>query len=118
MFCVETCSFLPKCQCDSRDLAGQRQTSHLRLHPLGQQIGVEVVERSCTTTGVGGRTLENLLHLMVVILIQPTNLRWLFGALQPSVHITMLRAVVRLHSQATIGPELLGSGDARQRATS
>src|ERR1039457_7652870 len=35
LFCVETSSLLPKCQSNGRDLARQRQTSHLRLHPLG-----------------------------------------------------------------------------------
>jgi len=42
---------------------------------------------------------------MVVIFIQTTNLLWLFGTLQLSVHITMLCAIVRL-PQATIGPQL------------
>src|ERR1700677_899060 len=96
MFCVETSSLLPKCQGNRRDLACERQTSHLRLHPLGQQTRVEIAERSTTTTGARGRTFEDLLHLMVMILIQTTNLLWLLGTLQSSIHITMLCAVVRL----------------------
>ena len=36
MFCVEAPSFFPKCQRDGRDLACQREASHLRLHSLGQ----------------------------------------------------------------------------------
>ena len=104
--CVETCSFLPKCQSDGRDLARQRQTSHLRLHPLGQQSDVEIAEWSRTTTGGRGRTLEDLLHLMIVILIQTTPLLGLLGTLQLSTHKALLRAVVRFHPQATIGPKL------------
>ena len=43
LFGVETFSSLPKCQSNDRDLARQRQTSHLRLHALGQQGRVEIV---------------------------------------------------------------------------
>src|SRR5438445_13798982 len=46
LFCVETFSSLPKCQSNGRDFARQRQTSHLRLHVLGQQSRVEIVEGS------------------------------------------------------------------------
>src|SRR5271170_4320243 len=106
MFCVETFSFLPKCQRDGRDLACEREASHLRLHPLGQQSCVKVLQWSRATTGAQGRTFEDLLHLVVVILIQTTDLLWLFGTLQLSVYITMLCAVVRLYPQATVGPQL------------
>jgi hypothetical protein len=70
LFCVETFSSLPQCQSNGRDLAHQRPTSHLRLHALGQQSLVEIVERSRPTAGPGGRTLEDLFHLMIVISIQ------------------------------------------------
>src|SRR5580700_1113123 len=106
MLCVETFSFLPKCQRNRRDLACEREASHIRLHPLGQQSCVKVLQWSRATTGAHGRTLEDPLHLVVVILIQATDLMWLFGTLQLSVHITMLRAVVRLHSQTAVGPQL------------
>ena len=70
LFGVETFLLLPKCQSNGRDLARQRQTSHLRLHALGQQSRVKIMEWSRTTAGPGGRTLEDLLHLMVVVLIR------------------------------------------------
>src|ERR1017187_10482103 len=63
------------------DLARQCQTRHLRLHPLGQQSRVEIMEWSRTTAGSGGRTLEDLFHLMVVISIQTTDLLGFFGTL-------------------------------------
>src|SRR5271157_3021393 len=106
LFCVETFSSLPKCQSNGRDLARQRQTSHLRLHPLGQQSRVEIVERSRTTAGPGGRTLEDLFHLMVVVPIETTELLGFLGALQLSTDKAELRTVVRLNTQATIGPQL------------
>ncbi len=106
MFCVERFSFLPKCQRNGRDLAWEREASHIRLHPLGQQPCVKVLQWSCATTGAHGRTFEDHLHLVVVVLIQTTDLLWLFGALQLSVHITMLGAVVRFHSQTAVGPQL------------
>ena len=106
MFCVETSSFFPKCQRDGRDLACEREASHFRLHSPGQQSCVKILQWSRATTGAQGRTFEDPLHLVVVILIQTTDLLWLFGTLQLSVHITMLRTVVRLHPQTTVGPQL------------
>src|SRR5258707_15500986 len=106
LFDVETFLLFPKCQGDGRDLARQRQTRHLRLHPFGQQTRVEIVERSRATTGPGGRTLEDLLHLMVVISIQPTNLLGFPGALHLSADKAVLRTVMGLNAQATVGPEL------------
>src|ERR1700740_2706922 len=106
MFSVEAFSFLPKCQGDGRDLPCEREACHIRLHSLGQQFFVKVLQWSRATAGAHGGTLEDLLHLVVVILVQTTDLLWLFGTLQLSIHITMLRAVVRLHCQATVGPQL------------
>src|SRR5208282_2228061 len=91
---------------DGRDLARQRQTSHLRLHPLGQQSRVEIVERPRSTAGPGGRTLEDLFHLVIVISIQTTELLGFFGTLHLSANKAVLRAVVCLNPQAAIGPEL------------
>src|SRR5580692_9463762 len=45
----------------------------LRLHALGQQSRVKLVERSRATTGPGGRTLEDLFHLRVVVPIDLTR---------------------------------------------
>src|ERR1022692_1890385 len=106
LFDVETFLLLPKCQGNGRDLARQRQPRHLRLHPLGQQRRVEIMERSPATAGPGSRTLEDLFHLMIVISIQPTNLLGFLGALQLSAHKAVLRTVVGLNAQPTVGPEL------------
>src|SRR5580658_2242612 len=74
LFDVETFLLLPKCQSYGRDLPRQRQTSHLRLHPLGQQSRVDIAERSRATASPSGRTLEDLFHGMIVISIQTTDL--------------------------------------------
>ena len=82
MFSVETFSFLPECQRDGRDLACERETCHIGLHSLGQQSFVKVLQWSGATTGAHGRTLEDLLHLVVVILVQAPDQLRLFGTLQ------------------------------------
>jgi len=92
MFSVETVSFLPKCQRDGRDLPCEREACHIGLHSLGQQSFVKVLQWSGTMTGAHGRTFEDLLHLVVVILVQATDLLRLFGTLQLAIHITMLSA--------------------------
>jgi len=55
------------------------------------------MERSHPTAGPGGRTLENLFHLMVVVLIETTDLLGFFGTLHLSANISVLRTVVRLN---------------------
>src|ERR1700683_4482046 len=96
----------PKCQSNGCNLACQGQTRHLRLHALGQQSRVEIVERSPATAGPGGGALEDLFHLMVVISIQTTELLRFLRELQLSTHKTVLRTVVGLNAQPTVGPEL------------
>ena len=103
---VEMGSFLPKCQSNGRDFACQGQTCHLWLHPLGQQTRVEIVERSLPTAGHGRRILEDGLHIMIMILIEPTNLLWFLGTLQLSAHVTVLRTVARIDRETTISPQL------------
>src|ERR1700739_1748471 len=106
LFGVETFLVFPKCQSNGRDLARQGQTRHLRLHALGQQSRVEIVERSPATAGAGGRALEDFFHFMVVISIQTTELLRFLGELQLSTHKAVLRTVVGLNAQAAVGPEL------------
>src|ERR1039458_10352461 len=106
LFCVETFLLLPKCQSNGRDLARQCQASHLGLPALGKQSLIEIMEWSRGTAGPGGRSLEDLFRLMVVVLIETTNLLGFFGTLHLSANISVLRTVVRLNAQATIGPQL------------
>src|SRR2546428_13970984 len=57
-FCVEVFSLLPKSQRNGCNLARQRETRHRRLYAFRQRRLVEILERSGTHTGHGGRTLE------------------------------------------------------------
>src|ERR1700719_2549464 len=98
--------FLPKCQRNGSDLARQCHASQLRLHPSGQQTRITILEWSRTKSGAQGRTFEDLLHRMVVILIESANLLWFLRPLQLSVHVTVLRAVVCLYCQTDVGPQL------------
>ena len=95
---VETFPLLPKCQSNGRDLTRQPQTRHLRLHSLVQQSHLELTERPQATAGSGGRSLEDLFHLVVMILIQTTQLLGFLATLQLSADIAVLRTVVRLNA--------------------
>ena len=50
------------------------------------------------TPGSGGGVLEDLFHLVVVILITTSNLLRFFRSLQLSAHVAILRTVVRLNT--------------------
>ena len=73
------------------------------IHALGQQSRVEIVERSPATAGPGGRALEDLFHLMVVVLIETTDLLRFLGTLHLSANISVLRTVVGLNDCRIVG---------------
>src|SRR5271165_250229 len=100
------CSFLPDRQSDRRYLPRQSEASHRRLHPLAEQALVEIAERSLPAAGHGGRTLKDGLHIMIVVLIEPTQLLWFLSTLQLSGHVPVLRTVARVDRQTAVGPQL------------
>jgi hypothetical protein len=51
-------------------------------------------------------TLEDHFHIMIVILIEPTQLLWFLGTLQLSSDVMVLRAVARLNRETAVGPQL------------
>jgi len=53
-----------------------------------------------------GFSLEDLFHLVIVVLIENAQLLGFVGTLQLSVYETVLRTVVRLNAQATVSPQL------------
>ena len=67
---------------------------------------LEVAQRPHPTAGSGRGSFKDLFHLMVVVLIETTDLLRLFGTLYLSANISVLRTVVGLNAQPTIGPEL------------
>src|SRR5208282_5494716 len=97
-------SFLPDGQSDRRNLSRQGEASHRWLHAFREQALVEVVERSLPAAGHICRTLEDFFHLVIVILIEPTQLLGFLGTLQLSGHVTVLRAVARLNRETAVGP--------------
>src|SRR5450631_3241391 len=108
-------SFLPKCQRNGRDLARQCKAGQLRFDSLGQQAFIKILEWSRAKSSAQGRTFEDLLHRVVVILIESANLLWLLRPLQLSVHVTILRAVVCLYCQTAVGPQLPLASEAVRR---
>src|SRR5713101_2744893 len=109
------CSFLPKDESDRCNLSRQGEASHRRLHAFREQALVEIVERSLAAAGHRCRTLEDGFHIVIMILIEPTNLLGLFRTLQLSAHVTVLqlsahvtvlRTVARIDRQAAVRPQL------------
>src|SRR5271169_1331648 len=100
------CSFLPDRQSDRRYLPRQGEASHLWLHPLAEQALIEIAERSLPAAGHGGRTLKDGLHIMVMILIEPTQLLWFLSTLQLSAYVPVLRTVARVDRQTAVRPQL------------
>src|SRR6516165_5688240 len=73
VFAVETRSFLPDDQSDRRDPASQGETSHRRLHPLGQQTFVKLVQGPGGTAGPNRRALEDRLRSWLWFLFRPRS---------------------------------------------
>jgi hypothetical protein len=59
-----------------------------------------------------GRTLEDILEIVVMVGIQPTKLWWFLGTLQLSLDRAVLRAVVSLQRKPTVGPQLALAAEA------
>src|SRR5277367_4587502 len=60
-------SFLPDLQRDGGYLARQRQPRHLRLHVLLEQPEIKLSKHAIAGAGRGGRGLEQVLQLVVVV---------------------------------------------------
>src|SRR5713101_7746639 len=99
-------SFLPDDESDRRNLSRQGEASHCWLHAFGEQALVEIVEHSLAAAGHTRRTLEDGFHIVIMILIEPTQLLGFLGTLQLSSHVTVLRAVARLNRETAVGPQL------------
>jgi hypothetical protein len=49
-------------------------------------------------------TLEDSFHIVIVILIEPTQLLGFLGTSQLSSHVTVLRTVACLNRETAVGP--------------
>src|ERR1700730_14274980 len=100
------CSFLPKDESDRCNLSRQGEASHRRLHAFREQALVEIVERSRSAASHRRSTLEDGFHIVIMILIESTNLLGLLRTLQLSAHVTVLRTVARMDRETAVGPQL------------
>src|SRR5580700_2238573 len=69
-FGVEEHSFLPNRQEDRGNLPCQGETRHRRPSPFGQKPSAELLERSRPSAGGYRRTLEDIFHIVIVVLVQ------------------------------------------------
>src|SRR5688572_11214771 len=106
MFGVETDSFLPDQQSDRCDLACQGQARHGWFHSAGDQSAIELLKWPGYGGSSGGRTLEDIFQIVIVVGVEPANRQELLRALQPGSHKVVLSAAVRLQSQTAVGPKL------------
>ena len=81
MIGVETYSFLPDDQCDRGNFPRQGETSHRWPPPFGEQVLVKIAKWSIAGASPHGRTLEDILEIVVMVRIQPTKLLWFLGTL-------------------------------------
>src|ERR1700726_4383420 len=106
MFGVETNSFLPNEQSDGRDLACQGEARHCWFHPSGNASLVELLKRSGDGSGPGRSTLEDILQIVIMILVQPADGQDSFRASELATHEQVFPTGVCLQRQAAIGPQL------------
>src|ERR1700680_510145 len=106
MFGVEMNSFLPNQQSNGRDLARQREARHGWFHPSGHASLVEILKRSGGGRRSGGGTLEDILQIVIMVLVQSTDGQDFLGAFQLATHEAVFPTGVSLQRRAAVGPEL------------
>src|ERR1700681_588310 len=73
MLGVEAHSFLPYDQYDRGNLSGQSQARHLWSHTLGKQSRVELLEGARLAGSYGGRTLKQVLQIVIAVSVEAPN---------------------------------------------
>src|SRR3981081_2133869 len=91
---------------DGGNLPCQGKTGHRRPYPFGNQSDIEVLQRTRTCAGRDGSTFEKILQILVVVVIQTAQRDALAVALQFASHGAVLAAIVSLHGETAVGPEL------------
>src|SRR5437764_13149652 len=74
------------------------------LMPFSQRSLIEVLERSGTHTGHGGRSFEQTFQVMIVVLVQTPNRNNFLGASQLAFYIAVVRAGTGLQGQSAVRP--------------
>src|SRR5713101_908931 len=106
MLGVEVHSSLPNNQSDGGNLPGQGQTRHLRPEALGQQSGVELLKRTGFARRHDGRTLKQILQIVIAVLVQSANGTLFLRSLQLPVHTTVIGAALCLDAKSAVRPQL------------
>src|SRR6266436_1141860 len=91
---VEAHSSLPHHQHDGGNLPGQSQPCHFRLDALGQQSGVELLQRTGFARSHDRRALKHILQIVIAISVQSTNGDLFLSSLQLPVDTTVIGAAV------------------------
>ncbi len=107
--------FFHTCKVIAAILRRQRQPRHLRSHPFFQKVFVELAERTLAAASRGGRALEQVLQIVVVVAVQPANEHRLLAPLQLAVHHPIVGTAARFQRQPAVGPELPFRAEAVRR---
>src|ERR1700686_5094786 len=88
-------------------LRARVKAGHLGLHPLGQQILIELSQRIILAgTGLRGCTLEEILQIMIMVDVETAQRRWFPRMLQLSPCVPVFAAAPRSQAQPAVVPEL------------
>src|SRR5215468_1205158 len=96
MLGVEAHSLLPYDQYDRGNLSCQRQSRHLWPHTLGKQSGVELLKGARLARSHGGRSLKQVLEIVIAVAVEAPNQNALPGPLQFSVDPAVIGAAMHL----------------------
>ena len=100
---IKRLSFLPNRQCNSGDLATQRQSRHLWADAfLFQTLKITAVGLGATSGGRGAD--EDLLHTVVAVPIQSASCDRFSASHDTTIFHLVFRAHVRDHGQPTVTP--------------
>ena len=97
-FGVEVLSFFHSVSVMAAILRARVRRAIVGLHALGQQQQIEILERSGPTLALVAAPLNRSFHIVVVILIQTTNVMRLFRASQLAFDEAVFRTVAGLNA--------------------
>jgi len=96
MLGVEVYSSLPHHQYNGGNLSGQGQSRHLWPHPLGKQSRVELLEGARLAGSHDGRTLKQVLRIVIAVAVEAAHQDVLGGALELPMETPVIGAAVHL----------------------
>ena len=94
MLGVEARSSLPHDQHNGDNLPGQGQPRHLRPQALGQQSGVELLERTGLARSHDRCALKQILQIVIAVAVQSASGALFFRSLEPPIDVTVIGAAL------------------------